>query len=77
MARDGDLHRLGFLYYVMASSDRLGDVLDRAVRYGSVASECIRTQCRKDGVLTVITEYVGVEQHRDRQQIDFWVTCSL
>lgn len=63
MARDGDLRRLGFLYYIMASSDRLGDALDREVRYGSIVSECIRTQCRKDGVLTVIAEYVGVEQH--------------
>jgi AraC-like DNA-binding protein len=77
LARDYDPRRLGFFYYVMASSDRLGDALDREARYSMVVSECIRTRCRTNGALTVITEYVGVERHRDRQQIEFWVTCTL
>ena len=77
LARDCDLRRLGFFYYVMASSSHLGDAIDREVRYSSVVSESIRTKCQVDGTLTIVTEYVGVERHRDRQQIEFWMTCTL
>src|SRR5262249_24361637 len=36
-----DLRRIGLLYYIMASSDALGDGLKRVVRYGSMINESV------------------------------------
>jgi hypothetical protein len=39
LARDFDLREIGLLYYVMASSGKLGDALRRLARYSKVTNE--------------------------------------
>ena len=41
MARDFDLREIGLLYYVMASSQTLGEALKRLARYSKVTNEGI------------------------------------
>src|SRR5215467_10048104 len=44
LARDADLRQVGLLYYVAASSETLGDAMDRAQRYSSIANGGPRSQ---------------------------------
>ena len=41
LARDFDLREIGLLYYVMASSQTLGDALKRLARYSKVTNEAL------------------------------------
>src|SRR5262245_46432741 len=41
MARDFDPRELGLLYYVMASSQTLGDALKRVARYSRITNEAL------------------------------------
>jgi Arabinose-binding domain of AraC transcription regulator, N-term len=41
LARDFDLPEIGLLYYVMASSQILGDALKRLARYSKVTNEAL------------------------------------
>ena len=41
LARDFELREMGLLYYVLASSEKLGDSLHRAARYSTIANEGI------------------------------------
>ena len=45
LAREGDLRQMGLLYYAAASSETLGDALDRAQRYSSIANESVVLKC--------------------------------
>ncbi|MGO4706471.1 AraC family transcriptional regulator [Microvirga sp. 2MCAF38] len=78
LARDADLRELGPLYYVMASSQKLGDAFDIAARYSAVVNEGIRTiTSRRANAFSVEFDYVGVERHLDRHQMMFWITYTL
>jgi Arabinose-binding domain of AraC transcription regulator, N-term len=48
LARDGDVRQMGLLYYVAASSDTLGDALDRAQRYSSIANAGVVLKCSRN-----------------------------
>ena len=41
LARDFDLRKVGLLYYVMASSQTLGDALKRVARYSKITNEAL------------------------------------
>ena len=41
LARDFDPRELGLLYYVMASSQTLGDALKRVARYSQITNEAL------------------------------------
>ena len=41
LARDFDLREIGLLYYVMASSQTLGDALKRIARYSKITNEAL------------------------------------
>jgi hypothetical protein len=41
LARDFDPRTLGLLYYVMASSQALGDALKRVARYSQITNEAL------------------------------------
>ena len=41
LARDFDLREIGLLYYVMASSQTLGEALKRLARYSKVTNEAV------------------------------------
>jgi len=73
LAQDFDLREIGMLYYVMASSDTLGDALQRAARYSRIVNEGVRLKYRDKQWLTITFEYINVARHRDRHQIEFFM----
>jgi AraC-like DNA-binding protein len=77
LARDYDLREVGLLYYVLNSSDQLGDALRRAERYSTIVNEGIAVHVREGKDLGVTFEYVGVERLSDRHQIEAWVTSLV
>lgn len=77
LACDFEPRELGLLHYVMASSDKLGDALQRAARYSRIVNEGIVLRYLIANNLTVISEYHGVARHSDRHQIEFWITALV
>jgi AraC-like DNA-binding protein len=77
LSQDYDLRKMGFLYYVSASSDTLDEALQRCARYSSVANEGIQLTLRKTKQhIGVVFEYEGVARRLERHQIEF-LTGSL
>jgi len=72
-----DLRELGLLYYVMASSETLGDALRRVSRYSTLQNEGVHITYREGKDLSVSFEYFGVARQADRHQIEFFVTLVL
>ena len=70
LARDADLREIGLLYYVLNSSDRLGDALRRAERYCAIINEGVRLRVREGKELALALTYGGVERLSDRRQIE-------
>jgi AraC-like DNA-binding protein len=68
---------MGLLYYVIASSETLGDALRRLARYSGINNEAIRITCHEGKDITVNFEYVGVARLSDRHQIEFFVVTLL
>jgi AraC-like DNA-binding protein len=72
-----DLRELGLLFYVAASSELLGDALERAARYSSIVNEGLALKCLKGPDVRMMFEYVGVARHSDRHQIEFLMTALV
>ena len=72
-----DLRELGFLYYISASSQTLGDALSRLARYTSIANEGVLLKQTFQGSVRTEFNYVGVSRHLDRHQMDFFVTVLV
>jgi AraC-like DNA-binding protein len=72
LARDCDIRELGLLYYVVASSQTLGDGLRRLSRYTSVVNESVVLKYIEGSDVRIIIDYVGIPRHSDRHQI---ATC--
>ncbi|MFY9879648.1 MAG: AraC family transcriptional regulator ligand-binding domain-containing protein [Pseudolabrys sp.] len=77
LAQQPDLRELGFLYYVSASSDILGDALNQLARYASIANEGLACKYSDGNQPSVIFRYVGVSRHVDRHQIEFFATTLI
>ena len=77
LARDCELRELGLLYYVLASSETLGDALGKAVRYSSIVNEGVRLHWRKGRENGIGFRYVNVERRGDRQHIELWLTIIV
>ncbi len=77
LAQLPDLRELGFLFYVAASSETLGEALERAARYSSIANEGLSLKCLKGGDIRMVFEYVGVARYSDRHQIEFLMTALI
>jgi AraC-like DNA-binding protein len=77
LALDFELREMGLLYYVLASSERLGDSLHRAARYSSLGNEGISLRFRDERDAAMTFDYVGVARHSDRQQIEYWLTAVI
>ncbi len=77
VARDFDLREIGLVYYVLASSESLGDAMRKAERYSSVANEGIslRFGARQETAITLT--HVGVDRRSDRQHMEFWLTTLV
>ena len=74
IACDVDLREIGLLYYVLNSSDLLGDAFRRAERYCAIINEGVRVRVREGKELALDLKYVGLQRLSDRHQIEFWVT---
>ncbi len=77
LARDFDPRALGLLYYVMASSQTLGDALKRVARYSQTTNEALVVRYREGNRLTINLSYSGVPRHSDRHQIEFCMFAIL
>jgi AraC-like DNA-binding protein len=73
LAQLPDLRELGLLYYVAASSETLGDALQRAARYSSIVNEGLSLKCHTAREIQMVIEFVGVARHSDRHQIEFFM----
>jgi hypothetical protein len=71
------LARDWLLYYVMASSQTLGDALRRIARYSKVTNEALVFGYREGNRLIINLSYSGVPRHSDRHQIEFCMFAAL
>src|SRR5215831_17774637 len=77
LACDFDPREIGLLYYVMASSQTLGDALKRVARYSKVTNEALVFGYREGNRLVINLGYSGVPRHSDRHQIEFCLFAAL
>src|SRR5215471_990955 len=71
LAHDFDPREIGLLYYVMASSQTLGDGLKRVARYSQITNEAVVVRYQEGNRLVISLSYSGVPRHSDRHQIEF------
>jgi AraC-like DNA-binding protein len=76
LAKDTDLREAGPIYYLMASSETLGEAFEYAARYNPIINEGIQIQ-RGPNAFTLAFEYIDVKRILDHHQIEFWMTASL
>ena len=77
LAHDFDLREIGLTYYVLASSETLGDALRRAERYSTIGNEGIALKYLEGKDIAIVFDYVGVARHSDRHQIEGWATALV
>jgi AraC-like DNA-binding protein len=77
LAREFDLRRVELLYFVLASSEALGDALARAERYSSVATESIVVSRVSGTTIGIRVNFAGIPRHVDRHQMEFWMTALV
>ena len=77
LSQNFDLRMIGFLYYVMASSDTLGGALKRASRYSRITNEAIVLQYQEAREPALRLTYSGVPRHADQQQIEFCIIAMV
>jgi AraC-like DNA-binding protein len=77
LARDLDPREIGLLYYVMASSQTLGDALKRIARYSRITNEALVFGYREGNRLNINLSYSGVPRHSDRHQIEFCMFTAI
>ena len=77
LACDFDPREIGLLYYVMASSQTLGESLKRLARYSKVTNEALVFGYREGNRLVINLSYSGVPRHSDRHQIEFCMFAAL
>jgi AraC-like DNA-binding protein len=77
LAHDFDLREIGTLYYIMASSETLGEALQRAARYSRITNEAVHLRYQKNRDIVVSFEYIDVARHQDRHQIEFFMIALV
>jgi AraC-like DNA-binding protein len=77
LAREFDPRELGLLYYVMASSQTLGNALKRVARYSKITNDAVVVGYREGNRLIISLSYLGVPRHSDRHQIEFCMFAVL
>ena len=77
LAQSLDLRELGLLYYVLASSETLGEALKRLARYSGIHNEGVHITCQDRNALGIDFQYFGVSRVSDFHQIEFFVTVLL
>jgi AraC-like DNA-binding protein len=78
LAQSVDLRELGLLYYVVASSEILGDALMRVARYSAIHNEGVLLRLRqRNQRISIAFDHVGVARVSDRHQIEFFAAILL
>jgi AraC-like DNA-binding protein len=77
LAQHFDLRQIGLTYYVLASSETLGDALRRAERYSTIGNEGIALKYIEGEDIAIVFDYVGIARHSDRHQIEGWATALI
>ena len=78
LGRNFNLREIGLVYYVMASSEQLSDALRNAERYSVILNDGFRLHFRQDDrTATIALDYVNVDRHSDRHQIEFWLVTLM
>jgi hypothetical protein len=77
LAQALELREIGLLYYVMSSSDLLGDALQRCAHYSAIVNEGVRLSYRAGEHVTVDFAYTGVQRRLDRHQIEFFMITVI
>jgi AraC-like DNA-binding protein len=77
LARPIDLRKLGFLYYIAASSETLDDALLRLARYSSIVNQGITVRHIEGKLIRIELHYVGISRHLDRHQIEFFAAYLI
>jgi AraC-like DNA-binding protein len=77
LAQSPDLREIGWLYYIVASSEVMSDALKRGARYSSIVNEGISLKYIEDGDAAITINYVGVSRHQDRHQMEFLMTTLV
>jgi AraC-like DNA-binding protein len=72
-----ELRQLGLVYYVVASSQTLGEALRRVVRYGSMTNESVFPKYLEGKEIGIVLNYVGIARHLYRHQAEFGLTVLL
>jgi AraC-like DNA-binding protein len=71
LALSPDLREIGWLYYVAASSETMGEALQRGTRYSTIANEGLSLHYLDNTNVVITVHHVGVSRHLDRHQIEF------
>ncbi len=77
LAQAHDLREFGFLYYVAASSEVLGNALQKIARYSAIANEGVSLTYVDGRNVGMRFQYVGVSRHLDRHQIEFFMALLV
>ena len=77
LALSTDLREIGWLYYVLASSETISQALQRGARYCAIVNESVSFQYIEQGEGTLGIQYIGVSRHIDRHQIEFISTLVV
>jgi AraC-like DNA-binding protein len=77
LAQLPDLRELGHLYYVSASSQLLSLALQRIARYSSIINEGVTIKYTENNDVVIGFDYAGVSRHKDRHQIEFFMTFLI
>jgi AraC-like DNA-binding protein len=77
LAQSFELREIGLLYYVLSSSEMLGEALQRGVRYSSIVNDGISLKYIDGREVGITFDYVGISRHLDRHQIEFWMTALV
>lgn len=72
-----DLRQAGLLYYVLSSSDSLGEVFERGARFAAVVNEGFIQEFIDGRQVGLRMQYSGVRRQADRHQMEFWTTTLV
>jgi AraC-like DNA-binding protein len=77
LAKKFDCRDLGLWYYVLASSESLGEALQRGARYSRVSHEAIVFEYREAREPVMRLSYSGIPRHADRHQMEFCIAAFV
>jgi AraC-like DNA-binding protein len=77
LAQHFELRDGGLFYYVLASSQSLFEVCERAARYSALINEGVVQNLVDGRGVGLRMQHAGVSRHQDRHQVEYWITALL